>query len=88
MEDMAEEIKGNTEEFKRYYNHGFHGIDKKFRPIYWERSGNFDADKLIEKFGFDWIIKYGCQLAEDRMRWRLPICSEIAGKRIETVTIV
>ena len=55
--DFKNEVQDLTE-LKKFYQHGWHGIDKQGRPIYLERGGYFDGDALINLKGQEWMNKY------------------------------
>lgn len=69
-------------DLKKFYHHGWHGIDKLGRPIYLERGGLFDGDEIVKLKGPDWMTKYSAYVNEDKMNFRFPVCSEKAGKKI------
>lgn len=35
-------------ELRKMYPHGYHKVDKQFRPIYIERVGHMDVDKVFK----------------------------------------
>lgn len=37
----------DVSQLKSVYHHGWHGLDKLHRPIYLERGGYFDGDRII-----------------------------------------
>ncbi len=61
---------------------GWHGVDKKGRPIWLERGGQMNFDRLFNLKSFDWLQRYLIFINEDKMKFKFPVCSLIAGTRI------
>lgn len=64
------------------YPHGYHGTDKKGRPIYIERIGILDVPKLFTLTTEERMVRHYHQEYEILMKLRFPACSEVAGKKI------
>ena len=43
---------------RKDYPHGYHKVDKKFRPIYIERVGFLNVDKIFGYTTPDRLLKY------------------------------
>lgn len=76
------------EEARKYFSHAYHGLDKIGRPIYIERMGTIDTDKLFKIITLQKLEQYMQYLREDQMKFRFPICSELAGRRIQSVVAI
>ena len=50
--------------------------------------GVLDTDKLYKVTSVDRMEKYLRYKSEDLMKIRLPVCSELAGRRVETVVAI
>jgi len=74
---------------KRYYPHGFHGVDKLGRPVYIERIGALSISKILKVTSLHNLFQYYVQEYEHLVDVILPSCSEKAGRPIEqTLTIL
>ncbi len=68
---------------KDVYPHGYHNLDRLGRPIYIERLGNLKLETLMgaiteERLQLHYIFEY-----ENLLKLRFPVCSELAGRRVE-----
>ena len=73
---------------KKYFDFCCHGIDKKGRPVYIERMGAMDLNKLMQVTTGERLIQYLRFTHETRMKIRFPICSELSGRRIEQLVVI
>lgn len=68
---------------KNVYPHGYHGVDKKGRPIYIEQFAKLDFSKLWAITTEERMVRHYVQEYEKLMKWRFPACSLAAGKKVE-----
>ncbi|KAL2931395.1 Phosphatidylinositol/phosphatidylcholine transfer protein SFH11 [Bienertia sinuspersici] len=89
VDKIAKEFKFEEyEEVKKFYPHGYHGVDRSGKPVYIERMGMVDLDALLQRTTLERLVKHHVYEQEKTARLRFPACSIAAGKRISSTTAI
>lgn len=65
------------------YPHNFHKVDKTGMPVYYERLGMIDINKLFSLVDEEFFYKEFLYSCESNLLLRFPVCSDLYNKHVD-----
>ncbi|KAL4452938.1 hypothetical protein ABPG74_002503 [Tetrahymena malaccensis] len=76
------------QQIKKYYPHGLHFTDKQGRPVYIERLGKLNLNKLFEVVTQERLVKYYIQFYEKIIKYVFQQCTSAKGQQVDKMVVI